>query len=138
VACGQEYRRYPVTDARGAGWEDLGRLFTCNSVWATPSLADKCCHVPRCRCCTVDGSDAGNASATRCSPRLAAVTACTRDPAAAACTDDCSCVAGFVPLEAVDAATGAVATSCLLASQCRACKAAYEQPPKCAVCTRAF
>ena len=137
AVCGQEYRRYPVTDARGAGWESLGRLFTCSPVWNAAALADKCCHVPRCRCCTADGTDGGAPTAAGCSA-APAVTACAADPSSPACTDDCTCVAGFVPLVAADPATGDVRTSCLLAKQCRTCVDPAQTPPRCAVCAKAL
>jgi hypothetical protein len=137
AVCGQEYRRYPVTDARGAGWQDLGRLFTCNPAWNAGALADKCCHVPRCRCCTADGTDGGAPVGSGCSA-APAVTACTVDPSSPACTDDCTCVAGFVPLVATDPATGQVGTSCLLARQCRACVDPTQLPPRCTLCARAL
>ena len=55
----QEYRRYPVVDNEGQNWEEMGRYFSCNSVWMTSRLVDKCCHVPRCACCTKDGTTHG-------------------------------------------------------------------------------
>ncbi len=62
VACDKEYRRYPVVDNDGQSWEELGRYFSCNPVWMTSRLVDKCCHSPRCACCTKDGTTEGEAT----------------------------------------------------------------------------
>ena len=137
AVCGEEYRRYPITDARGAGWENLGRLFTCTTVWNAAALADKCCHVPRCRCCTADGTDGGTPTAAVCTSATA-VTSCINDPSSPACTDDCTCVSGFVPLLTTNPATGLQQTSCLLAGQCLACVNPAESPPRCTTCARSL
>jgi len=134
VVCSQEYRRYPVVDNQGQSWDDLGRYFTCNTVWSTARLADKCCHLPRCRCCTTEGAAGGEATKNLCDPNIKPVTSCIRDPTDGLCDDDCGCVSGFIPLETLNVLTDEIETSCVERQQCRICKDNTQSPPGCTIC----
>lgn len=137
VVCDQEYRRYPVVDNQGQGWEEMGRYFSCNSVWMTSRLVDKCCHVPRCACCTTDGTTGGEATRDRCDANALPVTACIKDPTLSFCTEDCSCQVGFVPLEKTNVVTGLIETTCLVDADCKECKNPAQAPPLCTICAQA-
>lgn len=132
--CDQEYRRYPVVDNQGASWEEMGRYFSCNSVWMTQRLVDKCCHVPRCACCTTDGTSDGEATTKKCDANAFPVTSCIKDPTLSFCTADCSCQVGFVPLEKVNQVTALVETTCIVDTECKQCKDPTQSPPVCTIC----
>mmetsp|Transcript_30483 Transcript_30483/g.76645 ORF Transcript_30483/g.76645 Transcript_30483/m.76645 type:complete len:569 (+) Transcript_30483:39-1745(+) len=55
VMCEAEYRRYPVVDSNGNSPGYLDTFFSCNPKWANSLTIDKCCQIPRCKCCVSDG-----------------------------------------------------------------------------------
>jgi len=55
VMCEAEYRRYPVVDMNGNSPGYLDSFFSCDPKWANELTIDKCCQVPRCKCCVSDG-----------------------------------------------------------------------------------
>eukprot|EP00286_Rhodomonas_abbreviata_P004257 CAMPEP_0181346544 /NCGR_PEP_ID=MMETSP1101-20121128/33383_1 /TAXON_ID=46948 /ORGANISM="Rhodomonas abbreviata, Strain Caron Lab Isolate" /LENGTH=373 /DNA_ID=CAMNT_0023458661 /DNA_START=85 /DNA_END=1204 /DNA_ORIENTATION=- len=54
VLCETEYRRYPVVDNNGNSPGYLETFFSCQPKWQSQLTVDKCCQVPRCKCCTSD------------------------------------------------------------------------------------
>jgi hypothetical protein len=54
VMCEAEYRRFPVVDANGNSPGYLNTYFSCDPKWSAKLTVEKCCQVPRCKCCTKD------------------------------------------------------------------------------------
>ncbi len=55
VMCEAEYRRFPVVDVNGNSPGYMETFFSCSSKWTNQLTIDKCCQVPRCKCCVSDG-----------------------------------------------------------------------------------
>ena len=89
VMCGTEYRRYPVVDNHGRSPGYLQTFFTCDPKWRSKFTVEKCCQVPRCKCCTKDGYagirkdyDSWNSAPTanRCDVTAKPHAKCLQDP----------------------------------------------------------
>jgi hypothetical protein len=87
--CETEYRRFPVLDNNGNSPGYLQTFFSCNPKWSSKLTVDKCCQVPRCKCCTADGYagirkdyDSWNSAPTanRCDVTALPHAKCLQDP----------------------------------------------------------
>mmetsp|Transcript_25116 Transcript_25116/g.59863 ORF Transcript_25116/g.59863 Transcript_25116/m.59863 type:complete len:561 (+) Transcript_25116:246-1928(+) len=108
VLCATEYRRFPVVDNNGNSPGYLETFFSCATKWTSVRTIDKCCQIPRCKCCTADSysglyttyqSFNSAPTANRCDVTAKPHTQCLVDPLirnqngqlvyTALCDDDC-------------------------------------------------